>query len=90
VPERDHDKLARKRELPQARVRVWPRIGGRRWVGGTVRKGAPPQIVRAVLIVLSLGGVSVCLWLWSSGHAYLALRVLAGDVILATVLLLVV
>jgi hypothetical protein len=58
-------------------------------VRDTEGTGPPPEVGRAVLIILSVGGVVVCLYLWVNGHGYLALRVLAGDVILATVLLLV-
>jgi hypothetical protein len=88
VPDRERDELTRKRKSPQARVR--PRTGGSRWIGKADGAGKLPEVWRGVLIVLSVGGAICCIWLWCSGHGHLALRVLAGDVILATALLLVV
>jgi hypothetical protein len=48
------------------------------------------HLFHILLIGLSAGGVVLCLMLWGAGHAHLALRVLAGAVVLVTGLLLVV
>ncbi len=48
------------------------------------------QFFHVLLLGLSAGGMLICLLLWAMGHATLALRVLAGAVVLVTGLLLVV
>jgi hypothetical protein len=89
VTDRDQDELTRERTPPPIKARETARMPGRSWVRGTEGRGPSPRIGRAILVFLSTGGVAVSLSLWLAGHGHLALRVLAGDVILATGFLLI-
>lgn len=89
MPDRDQDGQTRKPKPPEGKPRARARIGARVWERGTGAAGPKPRIMRALLIGLSAGGVAISLSLWAAGHGHLALRVLAGDVILATALLLI-
>ncbi len=89
MPDRKQHERAGKQQPPRSRTRGPARIAGRRWDHDTAGTGAADRIARAALICLTVGGVAICLYLWAAGHGHLALRCLAGDVILATILLLV-
>jgi len=84
VPDPDHDDVARRRKPGRkpSRIAAW------RQDGQIAERRL--HLLRLVLLGLSAFGVLLCLLLWSAGHGYLGLRVLAGVVVLATCILLVV
>jgi hypothetical protein len=83
--DRDQDEAARRRKPGRkpSRIAAWRldrRAAERRRL----------HLVRLVLLGLSAGGVLLCIVLWAAGDGALALRVLAGLVVLVTGILLVV
>jgi len=93
VPDREQDDRSLERKLPGSKVlSAEPITRGRpvdardhAWRGPDARA----RLGRLILLGVSAGGVLACLALWVAGHGHLGLRVLAGDVVLAGLLLLV-
>jgi len=84
VPDPDQDDVARRRKRGGkiARAAAWRE-------DGRAAERRRLLTLRLVLLGLSAGGVLLCLVLWAAGHGTLGLRVLAGVVVLATSILLV-
>jgi len=84
VPDRDQDDTARRRKPggKPSRFAAWR-------LGGLAAERRRLRLLRLAMLGLSAGGVVFCLLLWAAGHGTLALRVLAGVVVLVTGILLV-